>query len=240
MFGEDDNLSHVKGGLIVLLKKSFKWLLVLVMVFLFFYIRNVHGIKNVESAHLWLHEIDQKGHVVSFYLIVTIVAGVLCLPISWFKACGALYFGFAYGFLYGYAIALISAVISFGIGRFLGKDWVDAQYKKCFKAKLTPRQLEWLESKGQIGFLHIFILRNLYFVPFFATNYLMSVSKVSFRSYFFATALGMLPGTGVFTYFVAHALDFWTNPFAFIGPFILVSGYYVFLYQLVKRKRLAL
>ncbi len=220
-----------------MLTKALKLALIILLAIAFWKIRHDVGIKSMEDAHIWLHSISNPHQVVALYVLLTVAAGVLCLPISWFKACGAIYFGFTYGFVYGYLIAVVSAVLSFVIGRFLGRDFVDALYHKWFKALLSEKRRQWLETRGDVTFFHVFVLRNLYFVPFFMTNYALSVSKVRFKTYFWATALGMIPGTGIFTYFISHSLDYLSDPSTLLVPVMLAALYYIGLYLMTRKHK---
>lgn len=215
------------------IKRILKVCLLILLVGSFYHIRNQYGIHSMEDAHIWLQSISNPKYVVLLYMALTVSASVLCLPISWFKACGAVYFGFTFGFLYGYLIALFSAILSFAIGRFLGKEAVEKIYDRHFKANA---KMAWFDKKNSTFFIHIFVLRNLYFVPFSLTNYLLSVSKVSFKTYFAATALGMLPGTGIFTYFIAHSFDYVKNPETLILPALIALGYYGLLIVFIKKR----
>jgi hypothetical protein len=60
------------------------------------------------------------------------------------------------------------------------------------------------------GFAAVLYLRLVYF-PFTPMNFGMGLTKVHFRDYFFGTALGILVGTFIFTFFIGTLKEVWVS-----------------------------
>jgi uncharacterized membrane protein YdjX (TVP38/TMEM64 family) len=90
---------------------------------------------------------------------------------------------------------MIGASIAFFIGRYLGRD---------FAASLIGGSLgKCDEAIERTGFAMVLYLRLVYF-PFTPMNFGMGLTRVRFLDYFFGTALGIIVGTFIFTFFVGR------------------------------------
>ena len=97
---------------------------------------------------------------------------------------------------------MIGASLAFLIGRYLGRD---------FAASLIgPRLQKYDEAIGRNGFATVLYLRLIYF-PFTPMNFGMGLTKVRFWDYFSGTALGIMVGTFIFTFFVGTIKDVWAG-----------------------------
>ena len=130
-------------------------------------------------------------------------AGVcLFLPGTLLTAMGAALFGPYWGFLYVWLGAMLGASLAFLIGRYLGRD---------FAASIVGSRLKrYDDAVGRNGFATVLYLRLIYF-PFTPMNFGMGLTKVRFRDYFAGTALGIMVGTFIFTFFVGTIKDVWTG-----------------------------
>jgi len=138
----------------------------------------------LEAAGIWAPAV--------FILIYT--AGVcLFLPGTLLTALGAAIFGPYWGFLYVWLGALVGSSVAFFIGRTLGRE---------FAASLIGDKLrKYDDAIERNGFATVLYLRLIYF-PFTPLNFGMGLTKVRFWDYFLGTALGILVGTFIFTFFV--------------------------------------
>ena len=130
-------------------------------------------------------------------------AGVcLFIPGTLLTAAGAALFGPYFGFLYVWVGAMIGASIAFFIGRYLGRD---------FAASLIGDKLgKYDEAIERNGFATVLYLRLVYF-PFTPMNFGMGLTRVRFLDYFFGTALGIIVGTFIFTFFVGTVKEVWSS-----------------------------
>ena len=137
-------------------------------------------------------------------MFVFIYAGGVCLflPGTLLTALGAAVFGPYFGFLYVWLGAMIGSSFAFFIGRYLGRD---------FAASLIGDRLKrYDDAIERNGFATVLYLRLMYF-PFTPMNFGMGLTKVRFRDYFSGTALGIIVGTFIFTFFVGTVKDVWTS-----------------------------
>ena len=137
-------------------------------------------------------------------LFVAIYAAGVCLlmPGTLLTGPGALVFGPYRGFVYAWCGAMLGANASFVIGRTFGRD---------FAASLIGRKLKkYDDAIERNGFATVLYLRIIY-LPFTPMNFGMGLTKVRFRDYFLGTALGIVVGTFVFTFFVGTLKEVWTS-----------------------------
>jgi len=105
---------------------------------------------------------------------------------------GGLAFGALRGSVYSLLGANAGALIAFAAGRFLGRSFVE---------HLVGARFEKLLAKiGRHGFQIIFYLRLVPLIPYNALNLLAGASPITFRDYFWASAIGMVPGTILFAF----------------------------------------
>ena len=130
-------------------------------------------------------------------------AGVcLFIPGTLLTTLGGAIFGPYRGFLYVWAGAMLGASVAFWIGRTLGRD---------LAASLVGDRLKkYDEAIERNGFATTLYLRLVYF-PFTPMNFGMGLTRVRFRDYFFGTALGIIVGVFVFTFFVGTVRDVWAS-----------------------------
>ena len=130
-------------------------------------------------------------------------AGVcLFIPGTLLTTLGGAIFGAYQGFLYVWVGAMLGASAAFWIGRTLGRD---------LAASLVGDRLKkYDEAIERNGFATVLYLRLVYF-PFTPMNFGMGLTRVRFRDYFFGTALGIIVGVFIFTFFVGTVRDVWAS-----------------------------
>jgi uncharacterized membrane protein YdjX (TVP38/TMEM64 family) len=136
------------------------------------------------------------------FVVIYVVGVCLFLPGTLLTAMGAAIFGPYWGFLYVWTGAMIGAGLAFLIGRYLGRD---------FAASLIGDKLKRFDDAiERNGFATVLYLRLMYF-PFTPMNFGMGLTKVRFLDYLLGTALGILVGTFIFTFFVGTIKDVWAS-----------------------------
>ena len=130
-------------------------------------------------------------------------AGVcLFIPGTLLTTLGGAIFGATQGFLYVWVGAMLGASAAFWIGRTLGRD---------LAASLVGDRLKkYDEAIERNGFATVLYMRLVYF-PFTPMNFGMGLTRVRFLDYFFGTALGIIAGTFIFTFFVGAVRDVWAS-----------------------------
>jgi uncharacterized membrane protein YdjX (TVP38/TMEM64 family) len=178
------------------------------LLFLAFIIAAVYTIRYTPAKDFFTQEalgkfLDRAGFWAPLVFILVYAAAVcMFVPGSVVTALGAALFGPYWGFLYVYAGAMIGSSVAFWIGRTLGRE---------FAASLIGDRLKkYDEGVERNGFATVLYLRLIYF-PFTPMNFGMGLTKVKFGDYFWGTALGILVGTFILTFFVGTIKEIWVG-----------------------------
>ncbi|WP_269509165.1 VTT domain-containing protein [Burkholderia sp. IMCC1007] len=135
-----------------------------------------------------------------------VVAATLSVPITLLIAATGLVFGAWPGFAYASAGTMAAAAVTYGIGRWLGRDVV--------RRLAGARANRLSEHLGRRGVVAMTVLRLLPIAPFTIVNLVAGASHIGLRDFLIGTAIGMLPGI-VLTVTFAHQL---TAAFSHPGP----------------------
>src|SRR5262249_7130703 len=135
------------------------------------------------------------------FVLLYIACTVLFLPGS-ILTLGA---GFVFGVVKGSIIVSISATLgataAFLVGRYLARDWVAKKIEGNAKFKAID------EAVAREGWKIVGLTRLSPVFPFNLLNYAFGLTRVSLRDYFFASWIGMMPGTVMYVYFGSLAGD---------------------------------
>lgn len=127
------------------------------------------------------------------YIVIYAGATALAIPGSILTLAGGALFGVVWGTVYTTIAANVGANIAFGVARFLGRDGI---------RKLAGSRLDKLDRAAEDhGFRGLFTLRLIPVVPFNALNFGAGLTSISWANYALATAIGIFPGTVVYTMF---------------------------------------
>lgn len=150
-------------------------------------------IKEITIAVLnWTKSIGPMGPVV--VIVLYILACLLLLPGSILTIGAGFLFGLSWGTVTVSIGSVLGAAAAFLVGRTLARAWI----AKKVADNQTFHRID--EAIGQAGFKLVFLLRLSPVFPFNILNYALGLTKVSFWSYFFASWIGMLPGTIMYVY----------------------------------------
>jgi uncharacterized membrane protein YdjX (TVP38/TMEM64 family) len=137
------------------------------------------------------------------YMLLYAVGPSFLVPGAVMTIAGGLAFGTLWGSIYSVLGADAGALIAFAAGRFLGRSFVQRVVGVRFEKLLA--------HIGHHGFQIIFYLRLVPLIPYNALNLLAGASPITFRDYFWASMIGMIPGTILFA-FLGDALWHPTSP----------------------------
>ncbi|MEO8841456.1 MAG: TVP38/TMEM64 family protein [Kofleriaceae bacterium] len=140
----------------------------------------------------WMH--GQGALAILIFAVAYIVAAVLLIPGSVLTLGAGFVYGTVWGALLVMPAATLAAMIAFAIARRLGRNRVAARVQHNPKFAALDRAI------GRSGFKITLLVRLSPIFPFGLLNYALGVTKIRFRDYFWATALGMLPGTIAYVY----------------------------------------
>lgn len=127
----------------------------------------------------------------------------MLVPGAVMTLAAGLAFGTVRGSVYSIIGADLGALVAFGAGRFLGKGFVNSM--------LSGRFGETMDKIARNGFQIILYLRVFPIIPYNALNLLAGASPIRFKDYFWASIIGMIPGTILFA-FLGNELWHPTSP----------------------------
>ena len=106
--------------------------------------------------------------------------------------------GFAFGVVLGTVVVSIGSVLgsstAFLLGRTLMRDWVAKQLDA------RPRLKAIDDAVAKDGFRIALLIRLSPAFPYNLMGYVFGVTRISFKDHFFASWIGMLPGTILYVY----------------------------------------
>jgi uncharacterized membrane protein YdjX (TVP38/TMEM64 family) len=147
--------------------------------------------------------ISEAGLIGPALLLVLCAVGTcLFIPGTLFVGVGAAIFGPCLGFACVWPGTIVGAVISWFAARRLGREFV------C--SLVGDRLSKYDDLVQRNGFMTVLLLR-LMFVPLVLINYGAGLTKVRFRDYFFATALGEAVTIFAVTFFVGEIREVWIS-----------------------------
>jgi uncharacterized membrane protein YdjX (TVP38/TMEM64 family) len=137
----------------------------------------------------------------AFFVLLYVLATVLFLP-GFILTLGA---GVMFGVLKGSAIVSVAATLgataAFLVGRHLARDWVASRIAG------RPRFQAVDQAVAREGWKIVGLVRLSPLFPFNLLNYAFGLTSVSLRDYFWASWVGMLPGTVMYVYIGSLAGD---------------------------------
>lgn len=128
------------------------------------------------------------------FILIYIVATVLFIPGSLLTLGSGVLFGIVGGSICVSIGSILGASCAFLIGRYLTRDWVSKQIEGNQKFKAIDLAV------AKEGWKIVLLTRLSPIFPFNLLNYAFGVTQVSFKDYFFASWIGMLPGTVMYVY----------------------------------------
>ncbi len=143
------------------------------------------------------------------------IAAVLALPVTLLIVTTALTFGPVWGTVYSLLGSVLSALMGYGIGRYMGRNTVQ---------KLSGSSLNRLSRRlAHHGALAVVTVRIIPVAPFALINLVAGASHIKTRDFILGTVLGMLPGILGITVFADSLLKTVKDPEpAQIGLFVVV------------------
>ena len=135
------------------------------------------------------------------FIAMYIVACVAFIPGSILTIGAGVIFGVVLGSIYVSIAATLGATAAFLVGRYLARGWVSARLEGNPKFKAID------EAVGKEGWKIVILTRLSPVFPFNLLNYAYGLTRVSLRDYFFASWLGMIPGTVLYVYIGALTGD---------------------------------
>lgn len=130
-----------------------------------------------------------------------IAACILFVPGTLLTLGGGAIYGLWKGTLIVSAAATLGGTCAFLIGRYAARGWVEKKIETNPKFKAID------EAVAREGWKIVGLTRLSPVFPFNLLNYAYGVTQVSLKHYFFASWIGMLPGTLLYVYIGSLAGD---------------------------------
>ena len=150
------------------------------------------GIK-AQQASVQQAFADQPLLVLFVYFLIYVVMAALSLPgAALLTLLGGAVFGLFAGTLVVSFASTTGATLAMLISRTLLHDWVAERFRSTYD-KVNA-------GMDRDGAFYLFTLRLIAYVPFFAVNLVMGLTRIRVLRYFWVSQLGMLPGTLLYVY----------------------------------------
>jgi uncharacterized membrane protein YdjX (TVP38/TMEM64 family) len=124
------------------------------------------------------------------------IATVAMIPGGIFDVVGGALFGPYLGSVLDLAGGSLGAALSFLVGRYLARDWVEG--------RAGPRVQSVMRSVDAEGWQFVAFVRLVPIFPYNVVNYLLGVTRIPFLHYILATVVFMAPSTVAYTW-LGHA-----------------------------------
>jgi phosphatidylserine/phosphatidylglycerophosphate/cardiolipin synthase-like enzyme/uncharacterized membrane protein YdjX (TVP38/TMEM64 family) len=148
---------------------------------------------SVERITGWIDQL--RGSPAAPFIILGgyMVGSLLLVPITAMILATAFTFGPLLGFSYSVVGCLMAAVMTYAVGRMLGRDKV---------RRLTGSRLDRVKRRlADHGFVTMLTVRLLPIAPYTVVNIVAGALHIRFRDFFLGTIMGMAPGILAITVF---------------------------------------
>jgi uncharacterized membrane protein YdjX (TVP38/TMEM64 family) len=128
------------------------------------------------------------------FVVLYIVASICFIPASILTLSAGALFGVVRGTAYVMLGATLGATAAFLVSRYLAREWV----ARKIEGNTRFRAID--EAVAREGGKIVFLTRLSPVFPYVLLNYVFGITRVSVRSYFVASAIGMLPASILYVY----------------------------------------
>lgn len=176
----------------------------LLAVFILLYLGQEAIQDSINHSVSYLKNADVEGfrdYLLSFGPLAAVISGLLMvfqsvaapLPAFVITFANGLLFGWFFGAILSWISAMFGAIICFYLAKFLGRPVVEKM--------VTKKALNWWDQFfAKYGKHSVFIARLVPIVSFDLVSYAAGVTSISFWQFFWATGLGQLPATLLYSY----------------------------------------
>jgi uncharacterized membrane protein YdjX (TVP38/TMEM64 family) len=134
---------------------------------------------------------DHRLMVIAAYMLIYILVTSLSLPgAAIMTLAGGALFGLLIGTIVVSFASTIGATLACFVSRFVLRDWVQERFGD--KLKVVN------EGIAKEGSFYLFTLRLIPIFPFWLINLVMGLTKMSLRTFYWVSQVGMLAGTVVY------------------------------------------
>jgi uncharacterized membrane protein YdjX (TVP38/TMEM64 family) len=174
---EEKTRGRVKLGLILLLLTGFA---------LAWRFGPLGDMLSVETATGVAHSLADSPAAAVYVLLAFVAGSLVVLPVTLLVTATAAVLDPVSGFAYALAGSLVSATVNYGLGGWVGRDFV-----RTLAGRRLNRLSRRLAKKGVVAVL---VVRMLPVAPFTIVNMVAGASHIRLRDFLLGTLLGMAPG----------------------------------------------
>ena len=187
--------SEAKSGLSAGKIATVLAIVVAVAAFFYFDLGRFLSLQALQDNRDYLLSFTESQSALAAALFVLIYVAVVGLSLPGaviLTLAGGFLFGAVWGTLFVNLGATTGATLAFLASRYLLRDWVERKFGKW----LGPVQ----QGFATNAFSYLMTLRLIPLFPFFAVNLISGLTRVNVGTYVAATALGIIPGSFVYSY----------------------------------------
>lgn len=171
------------------------WIWKLIVAFVVLVILVLAGQEAAQAVPALLERVRELGPWAALaFVVIYAAATVAWVPGSLLTLAAGAIFGLVQGTLYTLAGATVGAALAFLVARYLARTAVERRLGASDRLRAVD------EAVGREGAKVVFLLRLSPVFPFNALNYALGLTRVRFREYVAASAVGMAPGTFMYVY----------------------------------------
>ncbi len=143
----------------------------------------------------WVAAAGPWGWAVLIFLLI--MHSFVPFPLEFAAVAAGITYGFWLGVLLTWIGTVLGGVLSFWISRRYGRDF--------FERALNPAQLAWVEKHAKTeGAIALLVIRLMPFMSFTLVSYAAGLTPVSWFTFIWTSAIGMLPIIMVSVLYGAH------------------------------------
>lgn len=138
------------------------------------------------------------------YIVLYVLRPLIFFPAGILSAAAGITWGPLWGFVYLQLAANLSSTAEFFLARYFARGLIERRLKPG---------IVFLDQKiERRGFITVLLIRLIPNVAWDIQNFSLGLTKVKFRDYFWATLIGIMPGSFAFVFFGASLIKVLFEP----------------------------
>jgi uncharacterized membrane protein YdjX (TVP38/TMEM64 family) len=153
---------------------------------------NLHDIQRIQAAFQAVFDAYPALMTLAYVALFTLITA-LCLPGA---AVLMLLAGASFGLVWGSVLATLASTAGATLTMLGARYWLRHRVEQRYGARLQAFN----QSLQREGALYLLSLRLLPVIPFVPVNLISGLTRLKGATFFWVSALGMLPGTVLYVY----------------------------------------
>lgn len=153
---------------------------------------DLHDIQRTQAIFQAVFETYPAAVTLAYVALFTSLTA-LCLPGA---AVLMLFAGASFGLVWGSVLATLASTAGATLTMLGARHWLRHRVEQRYGARLQAFN----QSLQREGALYLLSLRLLPVIPFVPVNLISGLTRLSGATFFWISALGMLPGTALYVY----------------------------------------